>query len=289
MLMGGALRIVSLTSSGTTRPGVPSDRRNTARHPRPWPVGGRVQTLAQSATDLGESMRRKMTTAASIACIVGLMAACGSGSEPLTQEQASKAILTDEDFPLDGFTRGQQQDGLTDKSDDQDESSSKMLENSDASQECKDAFKAIDEFDAEDDGKAASKVDFTADQGGEGGAGAGLMGPKSVEVQVQAWEKADEAFDKLEDLPDKCGKVTISDPASGGQASITFSEPELPKADDARGVKMEMEVMGQKGSLTMAGLQDGDNVALMSASELSDDEAGQVLSAQFDKMKEAGE
>lgn len=232
-------------------------------------------------------MRRTISTAASLACVVGLVAACGGGSsEPLTQDQVTKALLTDEEFPLDGLTRGQEETGKPTKDSDSDSSTGDMddmLEGSDASDECKEAFKAVDEIDGSDEVEAAASVEYSAENADNPTAA------KSVQTMVQVWDGADDALNRMEELPDKCGTLNIKDDASGMEMTWSFSELDLPDADDARGVKMKMAVMGQEVDMTMASLLDGDNLTMVLSTGVSDEDTSKVLNKQFDKMQEAGE
>lgn len=215
-------------------------------------------------------MRRTMTIALSAAALVGL-AACG-GSEPLTQEQTRDALLTEGEFPLDGFTATGEIEEGTDESpaggDDllEDFPGADQLE-----QECQDALTAVAESAPEF--TAQSSLTFT------NASAESAMGPPTVELGVGAFE-GDDPLEVIEDLNSACDEVSIEQ--DGFSMTMTFSELD----GDAQGTKIGLDAMGEGLEIIMAGRVDGENLVLISGQGVEEGEVIEVLDAQQEKIDE---
>lgn len=214
-------------------------------------------------------MRNTALIALTAAAALGL-SACG-GSEPLTQEQTRDALLTEEEFPLDGFVPGaiSEQEGGDDSSDTSEDILSEFPGAEDMDQECQDALAGLESLDA--GFGASSSLDFT-------GAEEGPFGPPTVSVVVASTEDGDNPFDTVEQLNSACEEVTIEE--EGMSMTVKFEEIE----GDAQGTKITMEVMGQSIELSVAGREDGGNYAIVTGMGVSDDQVIEVLDAQEAKI-----
>ncbi len=196
------------------------------------------------------------------------LSACGGGAEPLTQEEANQALLTQDDFPLEGYTAGEPTEGANDSGSTED-----ILADfpgaDELSQECQDALTAIGAIDA--DFTANASVEFT-------GSGDSPMGPPTVQVTVASMEDGDNPLDAVEELNSACEETTIQ--AEGMEMTMSFSEID----GDAQGTKIEVGVMGQSLAVTMAGREDNGNYTVLMGTGITDDEAIQVLDSQDEKI-----
>lgn len=215
-------------------------------------------------------MRRTLTIALTASAVLGL-SACGGGAAPMTQEQSRDALLTDAEFPLDGFTAGEISEGT---SDDTSESLSleEIVGDDQLSKECSDAWQKLDTLEA--DFTAKSSVDFTSD-----GAPDPLFGePPTVSLIVASLEDGDSPLDAFDALNAACDDFTIEE--SGMSMTLGFSDVE----GDAQGTKMTMTLEDQRIDLTMAGRQSGDNYTLVTGAGVADADLMKVLDAQEEKV-----
>lgn len=200
------------------------------------------------------------------------LSACGGGSEPLTQEQTSEALLTEDEFPLDGFTMGTVEEGVSD--DDSSTADDNPLEGfpgaDQLSQECQDALTAVGSM--ETSATAQSQVEFTGSEGD------GLLGPPSVQLIVAAMDDGDNPLDAVGQLNDECEEVEIEE--EGITMTMSFSEID----GDAQGTKIGVDVMGQSVEMIFAGREDGGTYSVVTGMGVSDDEVIQVLDAQDEKI-----
>lgn len=237
-------------------------------------------------------MRRPVASAAALFCTVGLMAGCGGDAEPLTQDQVSKALLTQDEFPVDGLQRGNQQDGPTGEEDQSALGDDSFIMGDDVPQECKDAAQPFEDAFTKDEPQTVASVDFSGEMSEND------FNPKMVTVTVASdWDSAEKALDSLEDIGETCGTVTSKNEAPADDVSpgdpmetkTTYSEFDAPGVDDAEGIQMVFEAAGQKTTMMMVGVEDGPNTTLVFAADITADEVGKILKAQMEKVQKAGE
>ncbi|QDO87211.1 hypothetical protein FNH13_01785 [Ornithinimicrobium ciconiae] len=217
-------------------------------------------------------MRTTTLIALTAATALGL-SACG-GSEPLTQEQTRDALLTESEFPLDGFTAGTitEHDGGDDSGDSAGDLLAGFPGAEELDQECQDALSALSSLDA--DFEASSSLDFTGSEGDS------PFGAPEVTVVVASMKDGDNPLDTVEGLNSACEEVTIEE--EGMSMTMKFEDID----GDAQGTKITMEVMGQSMELAVAGRENGGNYAIATGMGVSDDEVIEVLDAQESKISD---
>lgn len=212
-------------------------------------------------------MRTTALIALTAAATLGL-SACG-GSEPLTQEQTKAGLLTQEDFPLEGFTAGEiteteggsgSSGGMADAIPGIDE-----LE-----PECQEAVKALDTLSA--DFTAQSEIEFTGEEGDS------LIGAPMVSLVVASQEEGDNPLDSIEALNSACEEITIEE--EGMEVTMKFEEVE----GDAQGSKISMDLMGQSVEFLMVGRENGGNYTVVTGMGVDDAQVMEVLDAQEEKL-----
>ncbi|WP_256842298.1 hypothetical protein [Ornithinimicrobium cryptoxanthini] len=212
-------------------------------------------------------MRRTMTIALTATALLGL-SACG-GSEPLTQEQSREALLTQEDFPLDGFAAGTVEEGASDS-----EATDALADFPGADQfsdECTDALESVENVGSKF--TTQSSVDFTGDD-----SSATLIGPAEVTVVVASLEEGDNPLEAVNALSSACDEVKIEE--QGMELTINFNEVD----GDAQGAKISLSMGGQAMEMVIAGREDGGNYAVVTGTGVSDEELMEVLDAQEEKI-----
>ncbi|MGB6005374.1 MAG: hypothetical protein WBG36_12275, partial [Ornithinimicrobium sp.] len=90
-------------------------------------------------------MRAAMKMSVALSAAVLGLSACGSGLE-LSQEEAAEAMLTAEEFPLEGFTRGEVDETLPEGGEEEtdEDSLAALLEGQDVPEACQEALEATD-------------------------------------------------------------------------------------------------------------------------------------------------
>lgn len=200
------------------------------------------------------------------------LSACGGGSDPLTQEQTAEALLTEEEFPLEGFTAGTIQEGTGDTTADPDDDPLAGFPGADQlEQECQDALSEIGSMDAVFD--AQSSLEFTGTAGAED-----VTGPPTVQLVVAALGDGDNPLDLIDGLNSSCEEVTVED--GGMSMTMTFSEVD----GDAQGTTIGIEMAGLDLEVIFAGREDGGTYTVVTGMGITDDEAIQVLDAQDEKI-----
>lgn len=220
-------------------------------------------------------MRTRTMFAVTAAAALTLSACGGGGGDLLTQEQSADALLTEEEFPLDGFTRGEVEEGSSDDSAESTAGADDLLEGfpgaDQLSQECQDALTGIASM--ETDFSSQSQVEFTGTEGDS------LLGAPTVQLVVASME-GDNVLDAIDSLNSECEEVTIEE--SGMEMTMSFSEVE----GDAQGTKIGVDMMGQGIEMIFAGREDGGNYTVVTGMGVTDDEVLQVLDAQDEKIDE---
>lgn len=213
-------------------------------------------------------MRTTALIALTAAATLGL-SACG-GSEPLSQEQTSAGLLTEAEFPLDGFTAGE----ITEKEAGDEAPSASMLDSipgvDELDPECKEAVAALDTLDA--DFSAQSTLDFT------GAEGDSPFGAPTVSLVVASIEEGENPLDAVEALNSACEEITIEE--EGMSMTMKFAEVE----GDAQGSKISMDIMGETVEFVVAGREDGGNYTVVTGMGVEDAEIIEVLDAQEEKL-----
>lgn len=203
------------------------------------------------------------------------LSACGGGGDPLTQEQVSQALLTEDDFPLEGYTAGTVEEGSTDDAEST-AGSEDLLEGfpgaDQLSQECQDALTAVASMDV--NSGAQAKVEFT------GSGDDSPMGPPTVQLVVASMEGEDNPLDAVDQLNSECEELEIEE--GGVSMKMSFNEIE----GDAQGTKIAVEAMGQSMEVIFAGREDGGTYSVVTGTGVGDDEVIQVLDAQDEKIDE---
>lgn len=211
---------------------------------------------------------RTMTIGLAATALLGL-SACGGGAEPLTQEQASEALLTQDDFPLDGFTAGSVTEGSSDS--EATDALSSFPGADQLSDECTDALAGVENVGQKF--TTQSSVDFTGDD-----AEATLAGPAEVTVVVASLDEGDNPLEAIDALSSVCDEVKIEE--QGMELTLAFKEVE----GDAQGTKISLDLAGESMEMTIAGREDGGNYAIVTGLGVTDEELMEVLDAQEKKV-----
>ena len=216
-------------------------------------------------------MHTRTILALSVTAALGL-SACGSGSELLTQEQATEVLLTQEEFPLEGFTRGEVDSGVAEADEG---TAGDLLEDfpgaDQFSQECLDALGSLETMDA--DFAAQASVEFLGEE-----SGASLFGQPSVQLVVASMEEGDNPLDMIDSLNSACEEITVEE--DGMSMTMSFNEVE----GDAQGTTIAVGVLGQTFELTVAGRESSGNYTVVTAMGIAPEDIIEVLDAQDEKI-----
>lgn len=218
-------------------------------------------------------MRRTTTTFALAATAALTLSACGGGAEPLTQEQTADVLLTEEEFGIDGWTRGEvevvESDEGEDGADDgaTNEFEQLVQETDGVSQECIDALGAV-EGDSFGKTTAGSKVTFS-------GSGGDML-PEEAELVVVSID-GDSPLAAFDAINEECSDIEIEQ--DGMTMKMGFTA-----LDGMDGSKISMEVMGMKVEMIMGGVQDGDNIVALMGSGLDEGQVKEIVDRQMEKV-----
>lgn len=218
-------------------------------------------------------MRRSLSTVAVGAAALLSIAACG-GDSALTQEQTAEVLLTEEEFPLDGFTRGEvtEQDPVDDaeSTESPDDSLAALLEGQDVEEAC---LEALESTDIGGEGIASeSMVTFSGEAAEES------MLPTEVELVVAGLD-GESPLEGLAAVNDECGELELED----GGVTLTMSFEEL---TDLEGTRVNIEAMGQELTMTMGGRTEGDTVVAVLGLGVEEADVVQVVDAQMGKIED---
>lgn len=194
---------------------------------------------------------------------VPAIAACGGGPDALDDAAAEKALLSQDDFPLDGFTRGEVTTGVQ-KATDFDPSTLP-----DTDETC---HKALEDFSAV---KPEEYLSSSASARFEDGK------DKSVDLQVSGTSKEPEKLIEITRALGECKEVK----SSGGGVDLTTSFEEF-ENDDVRGVRVRSEAGGQTQEIWMGGRTAGDNVVYATATGVSEDDLAKVVNEQVSTIED---
>lgn len=221
-------------------------------------------------------MRRTVTTLSMAALAVAGLSACGdSGDEDLTQAQTAEALLTQEDFPLEGYTRGSVTERAADagtQTADPDDSLAALMEDADVPEECLTALEATDFGGSAT--TAESSVPFISETEGA------LITPE-IEVVVGT-AAGDSPLDLLNEVNDACADVEVTDANMG--FTMTFSS-----LDNLDGTKITVAIADQTVEMTMAGKTEGNTIVAVLGQGVTQEDVETVVNAQVDKVNALAE
>lgn len=210
-------------------------------------------------------MRTKLSAAAIIGVGILGLSACG-GSVELDQAQTADSLLSAEEFPLDGFTRGEVQET---SGDGEDGSLADLLEGQDVPEKCLTALEATNFNDS--NFTAQSNVEFS---GGDESAPI----PVSVDVNV-ATLKDDSPLTALAAVSKECDTLTMDE--DGAEFTMTFSP-----LDDLEGTKISI-TLGELDLDTIVGGQATDTMMVAAFSTgVEEADVVKVIEAQMKKVEE---
>lgn len=212
----------------------------------------------------------RTTTVALAAATALTLTACG-GNEPLTQEQSASVLLTEEEFGVDGWTRGEVQDASDDDTDQSTAGAEDTVEDAfeglGIPQACQDALTSIQ------DGQfgslpVGSSVSFTGEQGG--------LVAEEAQLVVGTVEGAN-PLQGLGAVNQECADLEIEQ----GPAAVTMSFQAVEGLD---GTKMTMTLLDEAIEMLLVGRQDGDTVVALTATGLEEDQARRIVERQLEKL-----
>ncbi|SNC65453.1 hypothetical protein SAMN05445756_1332 [Kytococcus aerolatus] len=199
---------------------------------------------------------------------VGTLTACG-GADPLTEEDAKEALLSEEDFPLDGFKRGTVEGGVADdETMDTSELKSALQMFGEVDGDCEKALDEMAEFKASDILQEGASAEYTKDD-------------TAANLVIGSAEDGD----KLVDMMTKLGKSCDSMETSEGGMTLKLDFEEIDE-NDFRGTLMSMDAMGQKFDVTMGAREVGDNVVAVVGNGVSKEDVTKVAEEQAKKIED---
>lgn len=215
-------------------------------------------------------MRLAIKVPVAMSAVVLVLSACGDGLE-LSQEETAEAILTAEEFPLEGYTRGEVDESLPegDGQENGEDSLAALLEGQDVPQACREALEATDLNSGTI--TAQSKATFT-----RGDASAPL--PTEVELMV-ATVDGDSPLEALAAVNDECEEISVEE--DGLAMTMSFSELE-----DLEGTKVSVAVDELTIDMLMGGTSQDRMVVAAVATGIDEGELTEVVDAQVDKLPE---
>lgn len=215
-------------------------------------------------------MRAKFSTVVIVGVGVLGLSACG-GSVELDQTQTAEVLLTAEEFPLDGFTRGEVEQSSGEEEPQDQGSMADLVEGQDVPEKCLDALEATN-FD-DRSFAAQSDVEFT------GGDGSALI-PLSVDIIVATMD-GDSPLTALANVSTECDTLTMDE--DGVSMTMSFSE-----LADLEGTKMAITMADIELEAIVGGeLSDKMLVAAFSTG-VSEADVVKVVEAQMQKVEDAG-
>ncbi|MGC1206768.1 MAG: hypothetical protein WA880_02300 [Ornithinimicrobium sp.] len=216
-------------------------------------------------------MGRRTTTALIATAMVGL-SACGGGLE-LDQAQTAEVLLTSEEFPLDGFTRGEVEEVAADSAEatdaPSDDSLAALLEGQDVPESCLEALEATDL--SNDDFIAQSSVMFT-----QGDASSPL--PTTLNLVVATVE-GESPLTPLSSVNDECDEVTLDE--AEGSMVMTFEDLE-----SLDGTKLSVSMGEFTVDMIMGGTMEDQMIVAGFATGLDEDQLAEVIEAQVAKLQD---
>lgn len=194
---------------------------------------------------------------------VGTLTACG-GADPLSNDEAKEVLLTEDNFPLDGYKRGTVEDGeAKDEAMDVSEMEKGLKQMGEISEECQKALDEMDGFKASDHIDQGASVDFTKDDASVSVMAAGVK------------DDGKKMLDAMSALGAHCDDIEKSE--GGMTVKLAFDEVDQ---DDFKGTVITVDAMGQKMETTMGARLVGENIVGVVGSQVSKDDVLKVASEQ---------
>lgn len=198
------------------------------------------------------------------------LSACG-GSVELDQAQTAQVLLTAEEFPLDGFTRGEVEQSSPDEDADDEGSLADLVEGQDVPEMCLTALEATNFND--DTFAAQSDVEFT---GGDESA----MFPVAVDIIVATMD-GDSPLTALADVSTECDALTVDE--GGANMTMTFSE-----LTELEGTKMSITVAEVDLEAIVGGESSDKMLVAAFSTGVPEADVVKVVEAQMKKVEDAG-
>ncbi|MGB5952939.1 MAG: hypothetical protein WBG57_10580 [Ornithinimicrobium sp.] len=219
-------------------------------------------------------MRAAMKMAVTLGAGVLTLSACGSGGLELSQEQTAQAVLTAEEFPLDGFTRGEVDESLPSEDEDAaaEDSLASLLEGQEVPDACQEALEATDLSSGAI--TAQSKATFT-----QGDDSAPL--PTEVELVV-ATVDGESPLAGLAAVNDECEEINVEQ--EGLSMTMTFED-----LADLEGTKVSVAIDEISIDMLMGGTSEDSMVVAAVATGVEEAELKEIVDAQVTKMSEVSE
>lgn len=230
-------------------------------------------------------MRRSTTTVALALTTVLALGACGGGgdveeaqADALSQEQTEQLLLTQDEFPIEGWTRGEPEPVET--GDDADETAAEdsfddlFAGTEGIPQECLDALERVGDMGSENV-TAGSKVTF------EGPDEASTLIPAEAELVVASFEGGASPLAQLAEVNEHCSDLEIEQ--DGMTMQLSFAE-----LDGMDGTRMTLELAGIEVGIIMGGQSEGSTVVALMATGMEEADVKTVVDAQMAKVRDAG-
>jgi hypothetical protein len=200
------------------------------------------------------------------------LSACGGDTE-LSQAQTAEVLLSAEEFPLDGFTRGEVEENGPSQGEDVpgEDSLAVLLEGQDVPEGCMEALEATDL--QGDNVTAQSTVTFS-----QGDQSSPL--PTTVELSV-ATVDGDSPLEPLATVNDECDEVSVEE--EGMSMTMTFED-----LDELEGTKMTVALGEVEVDMLMGGTMEGKVVVAGFGTGVKEKQLTRVIEAQVDKLDSVG-
>lgn len=188
---------------------------------------------------------RRVAALSALVLSTALVAGCSGGPEALSYDEAKDTLLSEDAFPLDGFTRTINDDQGTESQDDQPMTDIVGVFQGVPSG-CTDAARAVD------DGDTFTDYDET-----DSPSASFRKGDQHTELRIaEKPEDYEDGIKAVQKVAEECGEL------SGGPSgmSVTFEEVD---EDDAEGMELVLNAGGQEMRLSMLATAVGENVVYM--------------------------
>ena len=209
---------------------------------------------------------------AGLLVLTGCGGGSGSGEDELSQAQTAEVLLTEEEFPLEGFTRGtvtQQEADAAEQTAAAEDTLASLIEGQDVPEACRTALEGAS-F-GEGEMAAESSVTFSGDD-------TSALLPQQIELVV-ATTDGTSPLEPLAAVNEECGELELQE--SGVSMTLSFSELE-----ELEGTRMTIAAADQEFEMTMGGRTDGSTVVAVLATGVPEADVASVVDAQLTKIEE---